>query len=217
MSDILHQLQWCGRAVGPWTMTQIREALVSGEIHSLYQIHVTGQWLVLRDYLEALDASELERRANHLGAQVRQKIAEQVEHLQLIERKRHGFRGSVIKPNAFTKAPPVFIKTSSGVPCMNKDELPTLFLDAAPTCWLAVIAFVVSCASFVPYLNLVSWLPSIVLGHLSLRQIQRQPYLEGHGLAIGALIIGYATLILAIVTALFSPDLFYRIFPVGDT
>jgi hypothetical protein len=217
MNQTLHQLQWRGRAVGPWTLPQIREALVSGEIHSLYLIQVMGQWLTLRDHLEALDATELERRAAQLGARLREKKAEQGMPAQRIGRNFKGLEGAIVKRNAFGNPPPVFVKPGSRDSAMrDMDDLLTPISDTAPTCWLAVVAFVISCASFVPYLNLVSWVPSLVLGHLSLRKMQRQPYLEGRGLAIGALVIGYTTLAVAVVTALFLPSLFYRIFPIRD-
>ncbi len=217
MSELQHQLQWRGRAVGPWSLSQIRQALASGEIHSLYQIQVNGQWLALRDHLEAMDATELEQRAAQWGAHLRQKATAPAASMQPRERKRIGIHGPVIKPDPFGKAPPVFIKSASSIPSLiEKDGAHMTGSEVAPTCWLAVAAFVVSCASFVPYLNLVSWVPAIVLGHLSLRQIQRQPDLEGRGLALGAVIIGYATLTLAIVTAFFAPAIFYRIFPIGD-
>ena len=217
MSESQHQLQWRGRTVGPWALAQIREGLDSGEIHSLYRICISGEWLTLRDYLEQVDAVELERRAAQLGAASRPK-----EQDKPAPQERHtlGFATQVTKPNPFGKPPPVFVKSTSGI-----DSLRTSYAqqngddpsaDLAPTCWLAVAAFVVSCACFVPYLNLVSWLPGIVLGHLALQQFERHSALEGRGLALGALIISYTTLGFAVITACFFPDLFYRVFPIGD-
>lgn len=216
MSESLHQLQWRGQAIGPWSITRIRDALQAGEIHSLYQIRVDAGWLPLRDHLESLDAAELESRAALLGSALRQKETESAEPMRLSGRRKMGFEGQVSKPDPFGKAPPVFIKASMAAARSAEDSEAVGAADVAPTCWLAVAAFVVSCASFVPYLNLVSWLPSLVLGHLALRQMERQPLLEGRGLALGAVIIGYSTLALAALTALLAPDLFCRIFPIGD-
>ena len=217
MSETQYQLQWRGRSIGPWTLVQIREALDSGEIHSLHRICVNGDWLTLRDYLEQVDAVDLERRAAELGAVSRPKEAEKPAPL---ERRTLGFATQVTKPDPFGKPPPVFVKNSSGIDSLQSKGSVTRHDEAreelAPTCWLAVAAFVVSCACFVPYLNLVSWFPGIVLGHLALNQIQRQSDLEGRGLAIGAIAISYTTLTFAIITALLFPDLFYRVFPIGD-
>jgi len=217
MSETQHQLQWRGRSIGPWTLVQIREALESGEIHSLYSICISGEWMTLRDYLEQVDAVELQRRAAELGAASRPKEPEKPAPL---ERRTLGFATQVTKPNLFGKPPPVFVKSASGIDsreskasAFHRDEPVE---DIAPTCWLAVASFVVSCACFVPYMNLVSWFPGIVLGHLALNQIQRQPALEGRGLALGAIAISYSTLAFAIITALFFPELFYRVFPIGD-
>jgi hypothetical protein len=221
MSESQHQLQWRGRTVGPWTLAQIREGLDTGEIHSLYRVCVNGEWLTLRDYLEQVDAVELERRATLLGSSKRQKEAEKpAEPAFSGEKRTLGFATQVTKPNPFGKPPPVFVKSTSGIDSLrssyshNNGDAPPV--DLPPTCWLAVAAFVVSCACFVPYLNLVSWLPGIVLGHLALQQFERQTALEGRGLALGALIISYTTLGFAVITAFFFPDLFYRVFPIGD-
>lgn len=215
----MHQLQWRGQAAGPWTIAQIREALASGEVHSLYQIHVEGRWLPLREHLESIDADELGRRATQLGESLRQRDTQKVEPVKAAGRRRLGFDGPVSKPNPFGRPPPVFVKSASGIPSLMPEasaDAASSGLDAAPTCWLGVAAFVVSCACFVPYLNLVAWVPAIVLGHLALGQVRRQPQLEGRGLAVGALVIGYATLAFAFITAALAPDLFHRIFPIGD-
>ena len=57
---------------------------------------------------------------------------------------------------------------------------------------------------------------SIVLGHLALRRIRRNPLLEGRGLALGAVIMGYALLVFALLTAILDPALFQRVFPIRD-
>ncbi len=203
--------------IGPWSLMQIREALEAGSIHSLYRICVDGEWHSLRDYLEEVDAADLARRAAELGSNLRQKEAQKpVEFVPPAGRRTLGFGTQVQKPELFGKPPPVFIKGAT--PAGNVELSGNMTVESAPlTCWLAVVAFVVSCASFVPYLNLVSWLPSIILGHLALKQIRQQPTLEGHGLAVGALIIGYTLVAFAVLSCLFAPALFYRVFPVGDS
>lgn len=214
MSEALHQLQWRGRIVGPWTLARIREALSNGEVHSLYQIHVEGRWLLLRDHLEALDAVELEQRAASLGEGRRRQDEAKAEEVRVTGQRHPGLAS---KPDPFGKPPPVFVKQASLHAAADaSQESARMFQEDAPTCWLAVAAFVVACMGFVPYLNLVCWLPGIVLGHLALRRIRRNPLLEGRGLALGAVIMGYALLVFALLTAILDPALFQRVFPIGD-
>ena len=168
----------------------MREALNTGDIHSLYRISISGEWLTLRDYLEQVDAVDLERRAAALGAHCRS----QSGVIPSDAAPTAGMRLLTIQAPVFLPEPTLFPPSlpdhrASGAALKYEAE-------PAPTCWLAVTAFVVSCASFVPYLNLVSWFPSLVLGHLALQKIHRHPQLEGRGLALGALFIGYATVML---------------------
>lgn len=54
MSDSTQfQLRWRGSHKGPLNLPAIKEALKSGDIHSMHQIEVDGEWLTLRDFLEA--------------------------------------------------------------------------------------------------------------------------------------------------------------------
>ena len=202
------QLQWRGKSHGPWTYAEIQNRLSEGEIHSLYQVRIDGAWLPLREYIEKVESAELQRRAAEMAASIRTKETETV-----VKVRGPGVRpldGQVKRPNPFSNPPPIFVKgASSYLPAALSAS------DIAPTCWLAVAAFVVSCCSFVPYLNLVSWLPSLVLGHLALAQIRRDPNLDGRGLAMGAIMIAYAMLAFAALSFLLFPDLFYRVFPIA--
>jgi len=204
-------IQWRGQHYGPWTYAEIQSRLQEGEIHSMYQIHTDGVWITLREYIEKIEAVELQRRAVALAASIRQRQAEAVTPIRNASRGR--IQTTTKRPNPFANPPPTYIKgatQTTQTPYNDPNQ------DRAATCWLAVAAFVVSCCSFVPYLNLVSWLPSLVLGHWALGQIRRDPVLEGRGLAISALFISYATLIFAVLSWLVYPDLFYRIFPIAD-
>ena len=203
------QLQWRGKSHGPWTYAEIQNRLSEGEIHSLYQVRIDGAWLPLREHIEKVESAELQRRAAEMAASIRQNETEKIE--PVYARGRGGRLADKVKrPNPFANPPPIFVKgTSSYLPAaLSASEI-------APTCWLAVAAFVVSCCSFVPYLNLVSWLPSLVLGHLALAQIRRDPNLDGRGLALGAIMIAYAMLAFAALSFLLFPDLFYRVFPIA--
>ena len=206
-----HQLQWRGKNYGPWTYAEIQERLREGEIHSLHQVQVNGTWLLLRDYIETQEAEARLQRASEMAAQIRAQEAAKQQPAKPLVRGR--IDGPVKRPNPFANPPPVYVKSVAGSEAAGSHYYS--HEEVAPTCWLAVAAFVVSCCSFVPYLNLISWLPSLVLGHLALHQIQRQPALEGKGLALGALAIAYAMLVFATFSFLMFPDLFYRIFPIA--
>lgn len=204
------QLQWCGKSHGPWTYAEIQERLIAGEVNSLYQVRVEGVWMLLRDYIEQIEATALQQQAADRAVRIQQQEAEKVAKVRA--RRRGHIEGPIMKPNPFANPPPVFVKGSSPLPLSSGD---VSHLEVAPTCWLAVVAFVVSCCSFMPYLNLVSWLPSLVFGHLALTQIKREPSMEGRGLALGAVVIAYSMLGFAAWSFLFLPNLFYRIFPIA--
>lgn len=58
MNDQRYILDWRGTQRGPWSIAEIETRLESGEINSLYRIHVDGKWVVLRDFLEQQRAAE---------------------------------------------------------------------------------------------------------------------------------------------------------------
>lgn len=52
MDDSTYTLEWRGTRRSGYSYEDIEAALVTGELHSMYKIHVNGRWQVLRDYLE---------------------------------------------------------------------------------------------------------------------------------------------------------------------
>ncbi|MFN0077597.1 MAG: hypothetical protein ACKVY0_14090 [Prosthecobacter sp.] len=61
MADLeQYHLQWRGIKKGPWNLAAITAALKSGDIHSMHQIEIDGQWQPLRDFLEARQTREKE-------------------------------------------------------------------------------------------------------------------------------------------------------------
>jgi hypothetical protein len=69
----------------------------------------------------------------------------------------------------------------------------------APTSKLAVWALVLGCLGF--FLSLLASIPAIVLGHMSLNEIKRNPGMQGRGMALAGTILGYVfTLILPILS-----------------
>jgi Domain of unknown function (DUF4190) len=66
---------------------------------------------------------------------------------------------------------------------------------------------VLAIASLICSLTCLGWLPGIICGHLARYKIRRDPKLTGNGLAMAGLIIGYATLILSVGSAVLIPIL----------
>lgn len=62
-------------------------------------------------------------------------------------------------------------------------------LQVAPTSQLAIWSLVLSCLSLL--CGILSSIPAIILGHLSLSEIKKNPSMQGRGMALAGLIIGY--------------------------
>jgi hypothetical protein len=60
---------------------------------------------------------------------------------------------------------------------------------APPTSNLAIAALVAGCVSIL--CSLFASIPAIVLGHMGLSQIKKNPGMQGHGMALAGLILGY--------------------------
>lgn len=52
MNDTTYSLEWRGARKSALSYEDIEAGLVSGDLHTLYKIHVNGKWLVLRDFVE---------------------------------------------------------------------------------------------------------------------------------------------------------------------
>ena len=82
------------------------------------------------------------------------------------------------------------------------DESPVFELSATTRMSaLAVAALIVAVCGFIPYVNLVSWIFALLLGHLALVQMERNAALSGRWLAITALAITYFLLLVGITYA----------------
>jgi len=67
------------------------------------------------------------------------------------------------------------------------------------TSGLAIATFVLSICNLIPFLNFVTWIVAIILGHIALSQTDRDPTLGGRRFAIAGLIITYSLLALALL------------------
>ena len=72
---------------------------------------------------------------------------------------------------------------------------------APETSKLAIWALVCGCLSLL--FSLLASIPAIILGHMGLNQIKKNPALRGHGMALTGLILGYVfTLVLPIISVI---------------
>ncbi len=66
------------------------------------------------------------------------------------------------------------------------------------TSGLAIAALIVGLCGFIPYLNFVSWIFALILGHLALVQLDRNAALSGRWMAIAGLAMTYFVLIVGV-------------------
>ena len=78
-----------------------------------------------------------------------------------------------------------------------------IFAAPAPTrtSGLAVAALIAGLCCFLPYVKFMAWLPALLLGHLALLQMKRDPSLGGWWIAAAGLAVTYFLLILGVTYA----------------
>ncbi len=145
MSEDKSFLSWHGAITGPYDIGEIRTMLRLGKVNSLYKINVNGQWILLRDHL-----AELDRMAR---IQVPKVVQEDHE---------------AVPPGVSPQQP---IQTDSIH--QPGDEWPSA-QDESPAKGIAIASFVLSLFFFVPFLNGVTALLSLIFGHLALAQMSGQ-------------------------------------------
>ncbi|MEN3940081.1 DUF4190 domain-containing protein [Prosthecobacter sp. SYSU 5D2] len=206
-------LQWRGQRFGPWDLAEIREALKNGTIHSLYQIHAGGQWQPLRDFLDSLprpaEASKVkpevrpqETAEETSGDNLEDKPAVQpvsdaasTQKLELGDNKPTPLSAWALSPAEYMKL---------------KRELEQpggAFTDAN---WHAIACLILSLCFWIPYVSIISWLLSLVFGHIALVQISFQPGLGGRSLALTGLAISYAVMIFGLGQIFLKPFFFLQ-------
>ncbi len=83
---------------------------------------------------------------------------------------------------------------------MGNNPQPSPF-ERPRTSGLAIASLVLSCMSFV--IGPAGFVPGIICGHLAMREIHNHPELDGNGLAVAGLIIGYISLGICLFMFLF--------------
>lgn len=82
------------------------------------------------------------------------------------------------------------------------DDTPLFELSALTrTSGLAIAALIVAMCGFIPYVNFISWIFALLLGHIALAQIDRNSALTGRWMAITGLAITYFLLLVGITYA----------------
>ena len=200
-------LQWRGQRLGPWSLDEINHSLESGQIHSLYQVHVGGEWRTLRDYLaeQDLTASTLRREqevANNASMVTRreyeQKLATEKAAAETLRKQLQQTHEA--QRQQVVSAQPQSVSSPPGPQMIAMQMVPQV---PGRTSGLAVASFVLSLCNFIPFVNLLSWLLSIIFGHVALANISKDPNLGGRGLAIAGLVITYSLFALGLIFALF--------------
>ena len=66
---------------------------------------------------------------------------------------------------------------------------------------LAIATLIAAMCGFIPYINFVSWIPALILGHIAIMQIDRNSALSGRWMAVTGLVITYFLLLVGITYA----------------
>jgi hypothetical protein len=208
----LYHLQWRGTTKGPWTLAFIKEALESGDIHSLYQIQTDKGWLPLRDFLANLPqapvgpapptaAQQAAEARIDAELQIRNEYESKFQALETqIAEERRRRREQAAIPAQPTPVPQWMLQPPA--------QTASASAHAERTSGLAVASFVLSLLFFIPIANFVTWILSLVFGHMSLSQMKHDPLLRGRGLAIAALVISYVMMGLGLLVVILTPSLY---------
>ena len=79
------------------------------------------------------------------------------------------------------------------------------------TSGLAIASLILSCLSFIG-LGPVGSLPGVILGHMGRRECRNNPYMDGDGLALAGLIVGYINLAMIVAGVLIVGVIFLLFF-----
>jgi len=179
-----HYLRWKGQVTGPYELSEIHALLASGEVSRMHQIEHAGQWRPLDEFLR-----EQEAAARYQIVTVREPGDEQPHATEEAPLEEHGGEAAPDEHSAPIRA--------------ELEIAPANVAPAGPrTSSLAIAAFATSFLCFVPIVNFVSWIPSLVLAFTALAEMDRDPNLGGRGLARGAIAICCAFLALGVIFVL---------------
>ncbi len=161
-------LSWQGQVTGPHTLKDIKNLLKLGKIHSLYKTQVNGQWVLLRDHLASLDQIAKKETAAKQVASLSQSVVRTA--MPAIPMSEDDFQ------------------TRDGYPG-QADQMPRE--KTSVPAGIAIASFILSLFFFVPFLNIFTWLTSLILGHLALASSGERPSGKAATLAWLGLWISY--------------------------
>ena len=168
-----YSLSWQNVKSGPYTIKEIRSMLKRGTVHSLYKIQVGREWILLRDHLADLD--QVARTLAKEEALKRNAQLNSTNHPAL-----SSVSGMATDDNYIgSTAPPAASNTES-----------TEFCET-PANGIASTSFLLSLCFFIPFLNGITQLLSLIFGHLALAQMGPQHKGKSHTLATSGLWITY--------------------------
>lgn len=185
-------LLWKGRQTGPFSIGQIRERLLAGDINRMHQIQVDGRWQILDEYLERLRGADLEASRAEEQRRREMEMRRQNEEQFDEERAKPGEESQSLS-RSIPQAPPVGGAPAdpfgTGVPFPPSQSRMSGF---------AITALVMGVGNFIPFVNFVTWILALVFGHLALFQMETDESLKGRGMAIAGLVITYFLLVVVI-------------------
>lgn len=176
----LHRLRWKGQVTGPYTLDDLKAMLAAGEVSRAHQVETGSGWYSLGELLQEAPPSEAakvqEVASGEGGNRVYQELMEERARSLSLQQQFALLREEHARAyeKFFTPPPRRYSR-------------------------LAITAFILSLCCFIPWLNLITWIPSLVLGYTAQAEMDRDELLDGRGLARAALLITYVFLFLAVV------------------
>ncbi len=168
-------LSWQGQISGPHKLKDVRNLLKLGKIHSLYKAQVDGQWILLRDHLASLEKITQKQAAAKIVEPLPQPVATRapMQAIRISEDQTQDIYNSYSDPAL-----------------ENQD------VETPVPAGIAITSFILSLFFFVPFLNIITWLMSLILGHLALaagnaRSSSKAATMAWLGLWISYVQVGY--------------------------
>lgn len=149
-------LSWQGGITGPHSLREIQTLLKLGKVHSLYRIQVEGEWILLRDRFADLEQKAREAEGKKADRLPVRSPAAGSGHAEPIP-------AAIFVPD---EEPWELGKTTGHSPQSGSGDGSEIVESKG----IAIASFVLSLFFFVPFLNGITWLLSLIFGHLALSQ-----------------------------------------------
>jgi hypothetical protein len=177
-----HQLRWKGQVTGPHTLEDIRALLAAGQVSRMHQIEHGGQWRPLDEFLR--ETEESDRSLSAAAA-----AEEEINYRRMQRELANERMRTAALEQQFAWLQEKQLREREQVKKIPKRR----------TSNLAVGAFVISFCCFIPYVNLVSWIPALIMAHAALAEMDRDPNLTGRSLAQGAIVLSCTFLVVGVL------------------